>query len=242
VNRKRKARQLELDLPTWGGRRDGAGRKLQAPRPSVAHRVRPGLHAGCPLHITLRVRDDVPDLRRRDAWAAIVRVMRRVRGRIGLSVVHYAVLVNHLHLIVEARDRASLSRGMQTLSALLAKALNRVFSRTGPLFAGRYHARELRTPLEVRNALRYALLNARHHAEEAGIVLPPTYIDDRSTGAIFDGWLDAPPLPQRSADFGTSAAQSWLLRVGWKRHGLIALDETPGTPRATARHQTKRAA
>jgi REP element-mobilizing transposase RayT len=220
--------QLELELPTWGGRRDGAGRKRTSARSSVPHVVRPHVRSWNPVHVTIRVREDVPDLRQRPVWAGIVRTLREFRGRYALRVVHFSVLRNHLHFIVEAPDRNSLSRGMQALCTRLAKQLNAFLGRRGTLFAGRYHARELTSPRDVRNALRYVLLNARHHAQEAGIVLPSQWIDPRSTAAIFDGWLDAPPVPQREMDFGTMPAESWLLRVGWRTRGLLGLDEVPG--------------
>jgi len=38
--------------------------------------------------------------------------------------------------------------------------------RRGKLFAHRYHSRYLKTPREVRNVLRYVLLNRKHHAAE----------------------------------------------------------------------------
>jgi putative transposase len=228
--------QLELTLPMWGGRREGAGRKLQAERTSVPHLVRPVVKSWNPLHVTLRVRDDLPDLRVRECWAAIVRTLREFRGRFALQFVHFVVLFNHLHLIAESEGRESLSSGMQAFTTRLAKAINATFDRTGTVFASRYHARELTTPREVFYALRYVLLNGRHHAQDAGLRLPAGWFDERSTAAIFDGWRDPPHVParERGCDFGTSPARTWLLRVGWRRHGLLALDDTPGpTPRIT---------
>jgi len=181
--------------------------------------VRPSLRAGNPLHITIRMRDDVPDLRRRDRWAAIVRVMRTFRGRFGLRIVHYSVLANHLHLIVESEGRAELVAAMQSLTTRLAKAVNVACERKGRVLAGRYHVRELTTPREVWFTLRYVLLNTRHHSAENGVVLPPGWIDDRSTAVTFDGWRRPVELPEKHADFGTEPAHGWLLREGWRRYG-----------------------
>jgi len=228
-------RQLELHLPTWGGRRDGAGRKLQCERESPPHRVRAAMREWAPKLVTLRVRDGVPDLRHRDAWAVVVRTMRDFRGRFAVAVVHYSVLRNHMHLVNEGRDRESFAQGMKALTGRLAKRLNAHFGRRGPLFASRYHVRELATPREVRNALRYVLLNARHHEHEAGRALPPDWVDPRSTAAIFDGWSTPVTTPHRSADFGASPARTWLLRVGWRRDGLLDLDDIPGVPRLARR-------
>ena len=71
------------------------------------------------------------------------------------------------HLIVEADDRRTLGCGMKAIAGRLARAVNRITGRRGPVLADRYHVRLLATPKEVRNALRYVLLNARRHARAA---------------------------------------------------------------------------
>jgi hypothetical protein len=68
-------------------------------------------------------------------------------------VVHFSFQENHAHLIVEADDKSSLSRGLNGLSVRLARAYNRVLGRRGRLWAERFHARALRTPREMRRAL-----------------------------------------------------------------------------------------
>jgi len=224
-----RAKQLELHMPTWGGRRAGAGRKRRAERASVPHTTRADFSARHPLLVTIRVRVDVPDLRDPAPWQVIVRVLRAFRRQFpGLRVIHYGVQSNHLHIIAEADDRGALSRGMQILLAQLARRLNAELGRSGGIVASRYHARELKTPREVANALRYVLLNARHHAADHGIAYPPQWIDPRSTAAIFDGWREPPTTPNRTKDYGTSSPHSWLLRVGWRIHGPLELDDVPG--------------
>jgi REP element-mobilizing transposase RayT len=49
--------------------------------------------------------------------------------RPGFRVVHYGVMGDHVHLIVEGVNREALSRGMQGLAIRLAKALNRFWGR-----------------------------------------------------------------------------------------------------------------
>ena len=56
---------------------------------------------------------------------------------------------------------------MKAIGARVARAVNRIGNRAGRVLADRYHARLLPTPREVRNALRYVLLNARRHATRA---------------------------------------------------------------------------
>jgi hypothetical protein len=157
-SRKRvRPKQLELDLPMWGGARKGAGRKRIAAKKRVRHRKRALFDKAHPVHVTLRMRGDVPSLRTREAWAVIVRVLRAARLRHGLSVNMYSVLGNHLHLIVEHEGGQSLSLGMRVLCTMLAARLNVLFGRRGPVLADRYHARALTTPLEVRRAIAYVL-------------------------------------------------------------------------------------
>jgi putative transposase len=66
-------------------------------------------------------------------------------------------------MIVEARDRQALSRGMKGLGVRIAKAVNRVMGRKGNVVPDRYHARILRTPTEVRRARSYVLTNGQRH-------------------------------------------------------------------------------
>jgi hypothetical protein len=229
------AKQLELDLTTWGGKRKGAGRKRTSARPMVSHKTRPELKARHPVFVTIRVRDDVPDLRDEKPWETIVRTFRRFRGHPGLSFTHYSVMRTHIHSAGEAEGKDGLSRGMQAFSTRLSKGLNRCFGRRGPVYAGRYHARELKTPTEVRNALEYTLLNARKHAAERGIVYPPDWFDRRSTAAKFDGWRIPLEVPQRFKDYGTSAPRTWLLREGWRLGGgPLDLATIPSRPHGAA--------
>lgn len=97
-------------------------------------------------------------------------------------VVHYSVQGNHLHLVVEADDHASFVFGLRSLTVRLARSLNRVMGRQGRVLAGRTHARALRTPTEVRNVLRYVLLNRARHLGGEPIV------DECSTGPWFADW------------------------------------------------------
>ena len=69
--------------------------------------------------------------------------------------------------MVEARDTEALGRGMKSIAARFARAVNRVLERSGRVLRDRYPLHVLETPREVRNALRYVLLNGRRHAAKA---------------------------------------------------------------------------
>jgi hypothetical protein len=97
---------------------------------------------------------------------------------------------------------------------------------------GRYHHRSLRTPREVRRALAYVLLNARRHlakrrhAVRAGVTLDPA-----SSARWFDGWRPAvrTQTPDAGAAPEVASPRTWMLRVGWRRHGLVDPAEVPGS-------------
>ncbi len=216
-----KSRQAELAFPSWGGARKGAGRKRKSEKPTVPHARRPALAARHPVHVTLRIAPGLPTLRNGKAYRFLEQAFRGGRERFGFRLVHFAVLSNHLHLVVEAEGTPSLSRGMQGLAVRLARAINRAWRRAGTVFAERYHAHVLRSPREVRNALAYVLGNARKH----GAWLRRGALDSFSSGRWFDGWsgtkralwLDGAPVAR---------ARTWLLGVGWRRHGLVPLERT----------------
>ena len=126
----------------------------------MPHRVRPEHKKAHPVHVTLRAR--VSELRDFPVFEAVATALAR-GSKDFFRVCEYSVQHNHIHLIVEADDTDSLSRGMQGLVARIAKAVNRAMHRKGAVFADHYHAHELRKPTEVRNALVYVLNNWKKH-------------------------------------------------------------------------------
>jgi REP element-mobilizing transposase RayT len=198
------------------------------------------------VHVTLRVLADVPQMRRG-------RLFRTIRACIAnchkafFQVVEYCVMGNHLHLIVEASHRVALSRGMQGLKVRIARRLNGVTGRRGTVFAERYHARILYTPMEVRNALAYVLGNARRHARQHGRRLARNWLDPCSSAPYFDGWRGRKAVqwggrddpwarderqedhPPRATGPPTVPARTWVLSEGWRVHGLLDVNAVPGS-------------
>jgi REP element-mobilizing transposase RayT len=187
--------------------------------------------------VTLRVRPGVPSLR----GGALVREWRRslaeASERGSFRVTHYSLQGDHAHLIVEAHGKEALACGMKSIGARLARAVNRVARRSGSVLDGRYHHRSLRSPREVRRALAYVLLNARRHlAKSRGLSRSATaHLDGASSARWFDGWRREAASRVREAREDAGSAQpevarprTWLLRVGWRRHGLVDPAEVPG--------------
>jgi REP element-mobilizing transposase RayT len=171
----------------------------------------------------MRLRVGLPSLRADPTREVLARTLAQPCSVAEFRLVHYSVQSNHLHLVCEADGGRTLARGMQSLAVRIALRLNHLWKRIGSVFADRYHSRILRTPREVRNVLAYVLNNALKH----GVRLLRREPDPHSSGRWFDGWRDwrPPSIPDASP---TSLAKTWLLAVGWRRHGLIQIAEVPG--------------
>jgi REP element-mobilizing transposase RayT len=210
-----------------GGPRAGAGRP-RGKRSVVYHVRREALPRECPVHVTLRVHAGVGSLRSRTFVRALKDSLREAHVRERARVVHFSVQRDHLHLILEASSKQALGSAMKSVAARVAHCAHRVFRSAGPVLRGRYHVRALRTPREVRNALAYVLLNARKHWSERTGAAPPVHFDEASSGLWFDGWSRSlQPLSSREPPC-VAAPRTWLLRLGWRRHGLIDPGEVPG--------------
>ena len=226
--RSKRPRVLQGDLfaRTWGGPREGAGRKRRGPRRRVGHRTREEVRSAFPVHVTLRLADGLPSLRQRATYRVLLGALGGGCERFDMRRVHWVALGNHRHLIVEARDRHALSRGMQGLGVRIARALNRCWTRTGRVLADRYHAHVLRSPREVRNTIAYVLGNARHHR------IPVVGADPCSSAPWFDGWIGVLSGERADVERPTwlRAAGSWLLAHGWRQWGLLELGVQPAGP------------
>jgi putative transposase len=183
MKRRRELVQLEFpEPPKRGGRRVRAGRKKQSNR--LVHLKRPELKERFPVHITLRVLHEVGNLRNKERFKAIKRAFRFGHDRFGMRLNEFSVQTNHFHLIVEAKDKTALTRGLQGLEIRVAKAVNRASGRHGKVFADRYHAHILKTPTEVRYAVDYVRRNFHHHVwKRHQRAVPPTWRDPFSSAS-----------------------------------------------------------
>jgi REP element-mobilizing transposase RayT len=174
----------------------------------------------------------VPNLRAERCIHVLRRAFREGRERFGFRLVQYAVQPDHLHLIAEARDKRALSSGMRGLAIRIARQLNGTLGRRGRMFVERYHARQLRTPREVRNALAYVLLQAHRHAAKGRGGMATPVIDPCSSAPTFEGFAGGRMPRAGPWDETVVGARTWLLTVGWRRHGKIDPTEVPGRGRS----------
>lgn len=241
VRGRRNANSAQCLLPfpaTWGGARKGAGRP-RALRGNVPHVTRPVHRAAEPVHVTLRAK--ISPLRSQFVYPtvrlALSRAARRAPER--FRILHFSVQHDHVHLLVEAANKRALSSGMRAVAIRVARYVNDLLRRRGALWADRWHGRALRTPREVRNALVYVLANFRKHAPPANVrrdACRAARLDPYSSARWFDGWREheggAGVLTGFAGDPAhdecpVNVPQSWLARLGWRRHGRIGTDEAP---------------
>jgi len=211
-------RQQELKFPTRGGKRRRAERKRAPGRGHVPHQPRPEHKKAHPVHVTLRAARRLPSLRKQVIFAAVRRAIGRT-ARSWFRIVQFSVQSNHVHLLVEADDKVSLARGLMGAAIRIALAMNRVAGRRGRVWEDRYHSRPLRTPREVRHGIVYVLMNWKKHI--SGV----RGFDPCSSAMCFTGWSAHPS--SGPPDDQVESPATWLLRTGWKRHGLIASSERP---------------
>jgi len=213
-----------------------AKRSVGRPRGKrVQHVRRESLSEHHPVHVTLRFLPHVYGLRSRRSFRRIEKALRAFRKVDDARVVHYAVLGNHIHMIVEATNRVRLARRIQGFEVRVARGLNEMMNRRGRVFSDRYHAHVLRTPREAHNAIGYVLRNAAKHFGGRRT----TAVDPYSSASTFGGWtvpIRVTWSPISPGDPLVSDPKSWLLRIGWADYGLIDPTHVPGRSSTASVH------
>jgi REP element-mobilizing transposase RayT len=247
-------------LPVRRGKKPGPkpARMANGKRVRAPHTPRPELTGRDPIHVVLRVHDDLGNLRKRHMYKglreATIAVAKRELNYAddgAFRIVHISIQHNHVHLLVEADNKRALSRGMQSFQISAAKHLNRAVSvrsikrgtpqfraamtnrRRGKVFPDRYHQQIIKTPKQARHTLAYVLNNWRKHKEDRPDFTRTWKVDPYSSAATFDGWKEREdavtlwPLRETYLPLVTYLPKTWLLREGWRRHGLVRFDEVP---------------
>jgi REP element-mobilizing transposase RayT len=212
------AKQLEFKgVNGHGGKRRNAGRKNKSGM--VNHMEREKVDFKKPLHLTQKLKPIQFRLRNHAFLKEFKQACKRVQS-FGLHVIHFSIQNNHIHFILEAKDNKALSNGMRSLGCKIAKLINREMGTKGPVFDGRYHLHVLKKPTEMRNALRYVLLNQANHSK----LIP--YSDEFSTAKYFRDFrhllrANIGPLlnDHRPLDLPEflKCPSSWLCKSGWMR-------------------------
>jgi REP element-mobilizing transposase RayT len=196
------------------------------------------------VHVVLRTVAAVGNLRRRCVFQAIREATLTVARREDFRIVQLSLQRTHVHLIVEADDKAALAAGMQGFQISAGRHLNAAISkgqpgprRRGTVFPDRYHVEIIRSPTQARHTLAYVMNNWRKHEEDRAQPMSAWTIDWFSSAAMFPGWAEygdeaflwrGPPTYDPLFVF---QPRTWLLREGWKRAGTVSYREVPSAGR-----------
>jgi REP element-mobilizing transposase RayT len=111
------------------------------------------------MHLTVRVRPDVPSLRCPEVLERLRSLLDAARER-GLRVVSFALMPNHIHILGLPKSAEALRDAMRYLLGQLARSLNKLFQRRGKVFEDRYWSTCATSVKQAFHALNYVLKNA----------------------------------------------------------------------------------
>jgi len=174
------------------------------------------------VFVTTKAREGLPSLRSAEEREVILQVLRELNRERVIRITEFSIQHDHLHLTLETRSSATLSRGMSSLSIRIARRLNKLWGRRGRVWNERFHALVITSPRQMRNVLRYCLNNGRKH----GAWLDKRKPDPYSSGIWFDGWANHRCLP-RDASCPAAPPCSWLATIGWRASGPLPLAGAP---------------
>jgi len=241
-SKRERKRHVQQALFRRGGKRRGAGRKPKGARAGERHHARPAFKWHHALHVVMRVAPEVGSLRRRKMYKALRDATITAALRDRFRIVHVSLQRTHVHMIVEAEDKAALGRGMQGFSISAARHINTALGnggrrRRGPVFTDRYHLEVITTPTRARHAISYVLNNFRKHGEDRR-GLPSTWlVDPFSSGISFPDWKERQdeawmwPIRETYDPLIVRRPATWLLAEGWKKAGKISAREVPSRRR-----------
>jgi REP element-mobilizing transposase RayT len=124
-------------------------------------------------------------------------------------------------------------RAFSATAANLLLKLDRGARRRGTVFPDRYHEEIITNPKQAHHALAYVLNNWRKHGEDRTAQSRAWNVDPFSTGVLFDGWKEREHDPfvwswrDTYQPMVVYLARTWLLREGWRKHGLIGFHYVP---------------
>ena len=112
-----------------------------------------------PQHVVQRGVDRQPVFFSDSDCARYLNTFSEYAERRNISLHAYCLMTNHTHLLVSATEKGALSACMQELGRKFVSTTNRIRSRTGGLWEGRFYAGYLEPEGYLLNCMRYIELN-----------------------------------------------------------------------------------
>lgn len=143
---------------------------------------------GLPAHVLQRGNNRQPIFQGPDDYAEYLDCLRMAAREHDLAVHAYALRPNHVHLVATPKGPDALSLVMQAVGRRYARYFNRVASRTGTLWEGRFRS----AVLDPEAWLLPAMLYAESNAVRAGECASPEL--DRWSSYRHHAGIEASPL------------------------------------------------
>lgn len=114
---------------------------------------------GLTLHVTQRGSNRGVIFRGASDYEVFIQILRHAVHRYDLQVHAYALMTNHIHLMLTPGTATALPRAMQCVSRRYVQFFNRRYERTGSLWQGRYRMSVIHDERYWLTCMRYVELN-----------------------------------------------------------------------------------
>jgi len=154
----------------------GAGRPKGRSKHYIPHIKREALPAKTPVHITIKINKEYKGLRNKTFLSITKLAIKKARLK-GLRVIYFTIQFDHLHLFIEPKNMRELSNGIRSLVCAMAERMRRhlKLDKLKSFVKDRYHLHILKTPREVKNAIKYILGNTIKHSGVFRNLCPYTF-------------------------------------------------------------------
>ena len=119
--------------------------------------------------ITTNTNERRPIFASKSACELLLRMLYDVRRETGFLLLAFAVMPDHLHLILAPSENRTLGQVVQLIKGRFARAYNQNAGRSGSVWQSRYHERTMRSEIALSRAIEYV----DHNAVPARLVSEP---------------------------------------------------------------------
>jgi len=143
--------------------------------------------------VTTNVKDRRPLFSERSCCQIVINGIRFLRTYLGHRVHAYALMPDHVHLVVTPRESSNVSQIMHGLKLHTAREIGVLLGSKGGIWQARFYEQALRTPKDVEEAILYV----HDNPIKAGLADRPEDYDWSSYRACISGEptpIDVDPL------------------------------------------------
>jgi len=179
-------------------------------RPSAMPRYPRLFLPDIPLHIVHRGHDRKPVFVEPADYRYYLDNLVELKSELNIEVFGYCLMTNHVHLIMVPGDRVeNISRLMRVVAARQTRRINKLESRSGTLWEGRFKASLIDSDAYLLACYRYVDLNPVRAAIVADPIEYPWSSYRSHADPAGDDWLDKSPTYQSLGHSGHERARAY---------------------------------